>query len=60
MLFRSSEIYIERFSDKDGRIRASFEIIWLAGWAPHASQQQPAKPGSGQFSLEKSINKIGK
>lgn len=60
ILRRASEIYIERFSDKDGRIRASFEIIWLAGWAPHASQQQPAKPGSGQFSLEKSINKIGK
>ena len=57
VLRRASEIYVERFSDKDGRIRVTFEIIWLSGWAPHASQQQPAKPGSGQFSLEKSINR---
>jgi SAM-dependent methyltransferase len=60
ILQRASEIYAEKFSDTDGRIRVSFEIIWLAGWAPHESQQQPAKPGSGQFSLEKSINRPGK
>lgn len=60
ILKRASEIYVEKFSDKDGRIRASFEIIWLAGWAPHESQQQPAKPGSGQFSMEQSINRSGK
>ena len=35
-----------RFADADGRIRATFDIIWLSGWAPHASQQQPLKPGS--------------
>jgi hypothetical protein len=39
-------IYAERFSDADGRIRASFEIIWLSAWAPHDSQQKPLKPGS--------------
>jgi SAM-dependent methyltransferase len=60
VILRASEIYAERFSDQDGRIRASFEIMWLAGWAPHVSQQQPAKPGSCQFSLEKSINRLEK
>ena len=30
----------------DGRLRASFEIVWLSGWAPHESQQKPLKPGS--------------
>ena len=30
----------------DGRVRATFEIVWLSGWAPHESQQQPLKPGS--------------
>jgi SAM-dependent methyltransferase len=42
----TAEIYARRFSDPDGRVRASFEIIWLSGWAPHESQQKPLKPGS--------------
>ncbi len=45
-LQRMAEIYAERFADSDGRLRATFEIIWLSGWAPHGSQQQPLKPGS--------------
>lgn len=48
---RAAEIYAERFSDPDGRIRASFEIVSLSGWAPHHGQQQPARRGSGQISL---------
>ncbi len=48
---RAAEIYAERFSDPDGRVRATFSIIWMSGWAPHASQQQPLKPGSGKVSL---------
>jgi SAM-dependent methyltransferase len=50
-LRRMAEIYGERFADADGRIRATFEIVWLSGWAPHASQQQPLKPGSAQRRL---------
>ena len=45
-LQRLEAIYAERFADADGRLRASFEIIWLSGWAPHESQQKPLKPGS--------------
>ena len=41
-----AEIYAERFADADGRLRATFEIVWLSGWAPHESQQKPLKPGS--------------
>ena len=48
---RMIEIYGERFGDADGRIRVTFEIVWLSGWAPHASQQQPLKPGSAQRRL---------
>jgi SAM-dependent methyltransferase len=48
---RAAEIYAERFSDTDGRIRATFSFIWISGWAPHASQQQPLKPGSANVSL---------
>lgn len=48
---RVAEIYADRFSDPDGRIRASFSFIWLSGWAPDESQQKPAKPGSAKVSL---------
>jgi SAM-dependent methyltransferase len=45
-LQRMMEIYARRFADPDGRLRATFEIVWLTGWAPHESQQKPLKPGS--------------
>ena len=45
-LQRVAAIYADRFADADGRLRASFEIIWLSGWTPHESQQKPLKPGS--------------
>jgi SAM-dependent methyltransferase len=50
-LIRMAELYRERFADQDGRVRATFEIVWLSGWAPHASQQQPLKPGSAAARL---------
>lgn len=43
--------YAERYSDPDGRIRATFQILYLSGWAPHESQQKPLKPGSAEISL---------
>lgn len=49
---RAAEIYAERFSDPDGRVRASFSIVWMSGWAPDASQQKPLKPGSAKVSLK--------
>jgi SAM-dependent methyltransferase len=50
-LLRMVEIYGERFADADGRVRATFEIVWLSGWAPHESQQQPLRPGSARQRL---------
>lgn len=50
-LRRMMEIYGTRFSDADGRVRATFEIVWLSGWAPHPSQQKPLQPGSAQARL---------
>jgi SAM-dependent methyltransferase len=55
VLARTAQIYAERFSDPDGRVRASFEIVWISGWAPHESQQKPAKPGSAVMRLEDAI-----
>ncbi|WP_374547468.1 methyltransferase domain-containing protein [Rhodoblastus sp.] len=51
VLLRAAALYAEKFSDPDGRVRASFEIIWVSGWAPHESQQKPLAPGSAQTSL---------
>jgi hypothetical protein len=45
-LLRMAEHYTSRFADADGRIRATFEIVWLSGWTPHESQQKPLAPGS--------------
>jgi SAM-dependent methyltransferase len=50
-LQRMAEIYAQRFADDDGRVRATFEIVWLSGWAPHPDQQQPLKPGSAKARL---------
>ncbi len=50
-LMRMAEIYGQRFADADGRLRATFEIVWLSGWAPHPSQQQPRRPGSAKTRL---------
>jgi SAM-dependent methyltransferase len=58
-LLRMAEIYAERFADTDGRIRATFDIVWLSGWAPHESQQQPLKPGSAKASLAEAVKKAG-
>ena len=50
-MLRMAQIYGERFADPDGRIRATFDVIWLSGWAPHPSQPQPLRPGSAKASL---------
>lgn len=59
-LLRTAQVYAERFADADGRIRATFDVIWLSGWAPHESQQQPLKPGSAKASLEAAVKKASK
>ncbi|HVB88734.1 MAG TPA: methyltransferase domain-containing protein [Beijerinckiaceae bacterium] len=50
-LMRAAQIYGERFCDPDGRVRATFDLVWLSGWAPHESQQRPLRPGSARMRL---------
>lgn len=54
-MLRMAQIYAERFADADGRIRATFDVIWLSAWAPHESQQKPLKPGSAKASLAEAV-----
>jgi SAM-dependent methyltransferase len=55
-LVRMAEIYAERFSDSDGRVRATFDIVWLSGWAPDSAQQKPLAPGSARMRLADALN----
>jgi SAM-dependent methyltransferase len=59
-LLRTAQVYGERFADPDGRIRATFEVIWLSGWAPHESQQKPLRPGSAKASLADAVKGLTK
>lgn len=53
---RAAELYAERFSDPDGRVRATFSIVFVSGWAPHESQQKPLKPGSAKMRLADALD----
>ncbi|HWA17437.1 MAG TPA: SAM-dependent methyltransferase [Devosia sp.] len=53
LIQEASAAYEQLATDLDGRVRATLEIIWLSGWAPHDSQQKPLKPGSAEVSLAK-------
>jgi SAM-dependent methyltransferase len=56
-MLRTTQIYSARFADPDGRIRATFDIVWLSAWAPHESQPKPLQPGSATASLEEAVKK---
>jgi SAM-dependent methyltransferase len=58
VFLRAAEIYARDHQDADGRLHATFEMIFLSGWAPHESQQKPLKPGSGQVSLADALRKL--
>lgn len=51
IIARAAQLYAERFGEPDGRIPATFEIVHLAGWAPHESQQKPLPRGSAKMRL---------
>lgn len=52
----AADLYQQHFGTEDGRITATFEVIFLAGWAPDESQQKPLRPGSAKFSLAEALN----
>jgi SAM-dependent methyltransferase len=51
LFVRTAQLYAEKFADPNGRIRASFDIIHAAGWAPHPDQPKPKRPGSATHRL---------
>ncbi len=59
-LARAAEFYAENYSEPNGHIRATFEIITMTGWAPHESQPKPLRPGSAKTSLASVLPPSGK
>jgi SAM-dependent methyltransferase len=57
-LARAASLYAERFGDREGRIQATFEILFLAGWAPHPRQPQPLRPGSAKRRLAEALGTV--
>lgn len=57
LLAAASAAYEDIAADPDGKVRATLDIVWMSGWAPHESQQQPLKPGSARISLTKVLGK---
>jgi SAM-dependent methyltransferase len=55
VLARFAQLYRDRFADPDDRVRASFDVITMIGWAPHASQPKPLRRGSGEVSLARAL-----
>lgn len=55
LIMRAAEIYAERHSDPDGRLRATFELVWASAWSPHESQQKPLAPGSAKMRLADAV-----
>ncbi len=54
-LLRAAEIYAERFAQPNGRLAATFEVLFLHGWAPHASQPKALRPGSAAHRLAEAL-----
>ncbi|MCB2102610.1 MAG: methyltransferase domain-containing protein [Rhodobacterales bacterium] len=56
LLAEAAGLYRERFGDADGRVPATFQVLFLTAWSPHETQQRPAARGSGQVSLTDALN----
>jgi NADH dehydrogenase [ubiquinone] 1 alpha subcomplex assembly factor 5 len=51
LIMEAAARYQEMFGDTDGRVPATFQVIYLTAWAPDASQQRPLSPGSATSRL---------
>lgn len=60
VLRRALNLYRERYSDADGKVAATFEIVHVLGWAPAPGQPQPLRPGSARVSLADAVRKVQK
>jgi SAM-dependent methyltransferase len=50
-LAEADGLYRRRHGDREGRLAATFQVIYLTGWAPHEGQQKALRPGSARSRL---------
>ncbi|MFN7268032.1 MAG: methyltransferase domain-containing protein [Cereibacter sp.] len=55
---RAAARYATGFPAPEGRIRATFEMIFLTGWAPHDSQPRALRPGSAARRLADALGAV--
>lgn len=55
---RMVEHYVRLFAEPDGRVPATFQVLWLSGWAPSETQQQPARRGSAGARLADALGTV--
>jgi NADH dehydrogenase [ubiquinone] 1 alpha subcomplex assembly factor 5 len=55
-LMAAAKYYRDLFSGHDGRIPATFQVVFLTGWAPHADQPKPLQPGSAINRLSEALH----
>lgn len=58
LLARTAEIYAHHFPAEGGRVRATFEIVYLTGWAPGPNQPRPLRPGSARTRLAEALGTV--
>lgn len=52
VIAHAAALYAQDYAAADGRLNATFQILFLTGWAPAVTQQQPMQPGSGKTNLK--------
>lgn len=57
-LARACEIYAQAFPAAGGRVAATFEVVFLTGWAPADGQPQPLRPGSAAKRLSDALGTV--
>jgi SAM-dependent methyltransferase len=55
-LIAAVERYAELFGDSEGRVPATFQVLYLTAWSPHPSQQKPLRPGSAETRLADALD----
>lgn len=57
-LLEAAALYAKDYADDDGRVTVTFQVLYLGGWTPHASQQKPLKPGSAAQRLADALGSV--
>jgi len=58
VIMEAARIYHDKYAGKDGRVPATFQIIYAIGWSPHDSQQKPMKPGTAKVKLADALDTV--